>query len=634
MLKELLQNADDAKATEICFVFDPRNHPSDRIFDEKWSPLQGPALCVYNNQPFTDDDVRGIQNLGKGTKEGNPGKTGQYGIGFNSVYHITDCPSFISSNDIICIFDPHARYAPGATSLSPGRMFRDLDADFRTQFSDVLNLYLGSHFNLSCATMFRFPLRNSEMAKSSEISSVPCSDRMVQNLLDKLRADGAELLMFLNHMEKISICEIEKTTGALKVLYSVRGKITDGDRLKRKQFHSSVIDSVTKKKQLKDIPVQQITYTMDIEDTEGNLTTWLICNRSGFSNMGKVLKSVISAHKNKDITLFPRGGVAACITHNYKKPYRAFCFLPLSLETGLPFHVNGHFALDSARRNLWRDDDGVGVRSDWNNSLMTVLVAPAYVELLVQLKKRNFPGTDPTISVLHNTPIHTVKDILKKFLSFFPVNRLDLQPDWYCLVKAVYACIYEDSKRLLPVVRAPNVDGSDMQSAVIITWVNTSAVNSGKPYFDNLLQDELHHMKNMEYNITTRKTVAENVYRLKHLLLEIGFNLVYYSDETANLFHCLVDAGIPVTYATPSDVRHFLMTFSSPDTNCHIGKLPCRLQQTNLKLFHSLKLLVDYCLKDAEENEIQIEGLPLLITLDNVLQIFDAKTSKIPNHLS
>ncbi|XP_075448362.1 sacsin isoform X2 [Ascaphus truei] len=628
MLKELLQNADDAKATEICFVFDTRHHPVERIFDEKWAPLQGPALCVFNNQPFTDDDVRGIQNLGRGTKEGNPCKTGQYGIGFNSVYHITDCPSFISSNDIICIFDPHARYSPGATSLSPGRMFRDLDADFRTQFSDVLNLYLGNHFNLSKSTMFRFPLRDAEMAKNSEISSVPSSDRMVQNLLDKLRTDGAELLMFLNHMEKISICEIEKTTGALNVLYSVRGKITDGDRLKRKQFHASVIESVTKKKQLRDIPVQQITYNMDIEDSEGNLTTWLICNRSGFSNMEKVLKSVISAHKNEDITLFPRGGVAACITHNYKKPYRAFCFLPLSLETGLPFHVNGHFALDSARRNLWRDDDGVGVRSDWNCSLMTALIAPAYVELLVQLKKRNFPGTDPTISVLHNTPIHVVKDILKKFLSFFPVNRLDLQPDWYCLVKAVYICIYADSKRLLPVVRTPNVDSSDLQVAVIVTWINMAAVNSGRPFFDNLLQDELHHMKNIEYNITTRKTVAENVYRLKHLLLEIGFNLVYYCDETSNLYHCLVDAGIPVTYATPCDVRSFLMTFSSPDSNCHIGKLPCRLQQTNLKLFHSLKLLVDYCFKDADENDIQIEGLPLLITLDSVLQVFDSKHPK------
>ncbi|ERE91622.1 sacsin [Cricetulus griseus] len=359
MLKELLQNADDAKATEICFVFDPRQHPVDRIFDDKWAPLQGPALCVYNNQPFTEDDVRGIQNLGKGTKEGNPCKTGQYGIG----------------------------YAPGATSVSPGRIF---------------------------------PLRNAEMAQVSEISSVPSSDRMVQNLLDKLRSDGAELLMFLNHMEKISICEIDKATGGLNVLYSVKGKITDGDRLKRKQFHASVIDSVTKKRQLKDIPVQQITYTMDTEDSEGNLTTWLICNRSGFSSMDK---------------------------------------------TGLPFHVNGHFALDSARRNLWRDDNGVGVR----------------------------------------------------------INRLDLQPDLYCLVKALYCCIHEDMKRLLPV-------------------------------------DELQHLKNADYNITTRKTVAENVYRLKHLLLEIGFNLVY----------------------------NF-----------------------------------DYCFKDAEENEFEVEGLPLLITLDSVLQIFD-----------
>uniref|UniRef100_W5M0P3 Sacsin molecular chaperone n=2 Tax=Lepisosteus oculatus TaxID=7918 RepID=W5M0P3_LEPOC len=628
MLKELLQNADDAKATEIYFVFDPRSHPTDRIFDDKWVPMQGPALCVYNNQPFTEDDIRGIQNLGRGTKEGNPGKTGQYGIGFNSVYHITDCPSFISNNDILCIFDPHARYAPGSTSVSPGRMFRDLDSDFRTQFSDVLNLYLGERFKLDRCTMFRFPIRTADMAKVSEISSVPASDRMVQNLLEKLKADGAELLMFLNHMEKISICEVEKGTGELKVLYSVTAKITDGDRLKRKQFHASVVDSVAKKKPLTQIPVQQITYTMDIEDSDGNLMTWLVCNRSGFSNTQKVSKSVISAHKNEDITLFPRGGVAACISHNYKKPHRAFCFLPLSLETGLPFHVNGHFALDSARRNLWRDDNGVGVRSDWNNNLMTALIAPAYVELLIQLKRRFFPGSDPTLTVLQGTAIHIVKDTLRKFLFFFPVNRLDIQPDWYCLVKAVYSCIHADLKRLLPVVRAPHIDNTDLHAAIYISWVNTSTAPKGQAFFDNLLQDELQHLKNTEYNITTRKTIAENVYRLKALLLDVGFNLVHNCDETASLYYCLEDAGIPVSYVTPADVRSFLLTFSSPDSNCQVGKLPCRLQQSNFKLFHSLKLLVDYCFKDAEETEIKIEGLPLLITMDNILQVFDSKRPK------
>ncbi|XP_063763449.1 LOW QUALITY PROTEIN: sacsin [Eleginops maclovinus] len=628
MLKELLQNADDAKATEIYFVFDPRTHPSDRIFDDKWIPMQGPALCVYNNQPFTEDDVRGIQNLGRGTKEANPGKTGQYGIGFNSVYHITDCPSFISNNDILCIFDPHAQYAPGATSVSPGRMFRDLDSDFRSQFSDVLSLYLGVHFKLERSTMFRFPIRSKNMTKTSEISSVPASDRMVQNLLDKLKTDGAELLMFLNHMEKISICEVDEASGKLKVLYSVTAKISDGDRLKRKQFHASVIDSVTKKKQLTAIPVQQITYTMDIEDNDGNLTTWMICNRSGFPDIENVSKSVISAHKNEDITLFPRGGVAACVSHNYKKPHRAFCFLPLSLETGLPFHVNGHFALDSARRNLWRDDNGVGVRSDWNNNLMTSLIAPACVELLIQLKRRYFPGPDPTMNVLQGTPLHAVKDTLRKYLFFFPVNRLDIQPDWYCLVKAVYNCIHADMKRLLPVVRAAHMENSDMHTVIYISWVNTSTENKGRAFFDNLLQDELQYLKNTEYNMTSRKSVAESVYRLKTLLLDIGFNLVHSCDETANLYFCLEDAGIPVSYVTPEDVRSFLHTFSLPDTSCHVGKLPCRLQQSNYKLVHNVKLLVDYCFKDIEVEKVTIEGLPLLLTMDTMLQVFDSKRPK------
>ncbi|KAK1785875.1 hypothetical protein P4O66_003241 [Electrophorus voltai] len=402
----------------------------------------------------------------------------------------------------------------------------------------------------------------------------------------------------------------------------------DGDRLKRKQFHASVVDSVIKKKNLTQIPVQQITYTMDIEDSGGNSTTWLVCNRSGFSDMEKVSKSVISAHKNEDITLFPRGGVAACTSHNYKKAHRAFCFLPLSLETGLPFHVNGHFALDSARRNLWRDDNGVGVRSDWNSNLMMLLIAPAYVELLVQLKRRLFPGPDPTMTVLQGTPVHVVKDTLRKFLFFFPVNRLDIQPDWYCLVKAIYQCIHVDLKRLLPVVRAPQIDNTDIHSAIYICWVNTSPSNKSRAFFDNLLQDELQHLKNTEYNITTRKSVAENVYRLKAMLLDVGFNLVHSCDETASLYFCLEDSGIPVSYVTPEDVRNFLLTFSSPDTSCQIGKLPCRLQQSNVKLFHSLKLLVDYCFKDIEEDDVRIEGLPLLLTMDNSLQVFDSKRPK------
>ena len=92
ILKELLQNADDAGATEIHFIYDHRSHGHDRILGDTMKSLQGPALCVYNNKSFTDDDIRGIQSLGEGSKRNVLEKIGRYGVGFNAVYQLTDCP--------------------------------------------------------------------------------------------------------------------------------------------------------------------------------------------------------------------------------------------------------------------------------------------------------------------------------------------------------------------------------------------------------------------------------------------------------------------------------------------------------------------------------------------------------------
>ena len=50
-----------------------------QVFEECWKPLQGPALCVYNNRPFSRSDLEGIQNLGEGSKGQDPNRTGQYG---------------------------------------------------------------------------------------------------------------------------------------------------------------------------------------------------------------------------------------------------------------------------------------------------------------------------------------------------------------------------------------------------------------------------------------------------------------------------------------------------------------------------------------------------------------------------
>ena len=87
--------------------------------------------------------------------------------------------------------------------------------------------------------------------------------------------------------------------------------------------------------------------------------------------------------------LIPWVGVAALLkssqTQNAELKGRAYCFLPLPAETGLPVHVNGFFELSANRRDIWYGDDMAGegkVRSAWNNVMLEDAVAPTYARLL------------------------------------------------------------------------------------------------------------------------------------------------------------------------------------------------------------------------------------------------------------
>ena len=216
LLKELLQNADDAEATEICFIKDSRSHSKRRVFEKCWEPLQGPALCVYNNKPFSQADIEGIQNLGEGSKGDDPNKTGQYGVGFNAVYHLTDAPSFMSSGkeigDVLCVFDPHCQYVPDANPEEPGRMYTET-MKLKDVFPDVFSCYLEEHFPIKNSTMFRFPLRTQEMAQDSKLSNTPVTLQTLNEMMEALKNELFEVLLFVNNVRKITLCDIDKESG-------------------------------------------------------------------------------------------------------------------------------------------------------------------------------------------------------------------------------------------------------------------------------------------------------------------------------------------------------------------------------------------------------------------------------------
>ena len=88
----MIQNADDAGATVVQFYVecrDCRHHGTSGLVKPELAAYQGPALISANDAMFSEQDWEGIQSLQQSIKADDPFKVGRFGIGFNSVYHLT-----------------------------------------------------------------------------------------------------------------------------------------------------------------------------------------------------------------------------------------------------------------------------------------------------------------------------------------------------------------------------------------------------------------------------------------------------------------------------------------------------------------------------------------------------------------
>ena len=217
VLKEMVQNAEDAGASEIKFVIDWRNHPTEYLLTTEMDVWQGPALLVYNNAVFSDEDFINICEIAGASKKVDPTKIGRFGVGFCSVYHITDVPSFVSRNFYI-VFDPNVSYLGERIDPSnPGVKIDFVNSktdnleEFKDQFSPFNNLFncnvlLGQNFN---ATLFRLPFRTEQTANKSKICDEAYGDERVNNIVKKFSDEAKKMLTFVNNLKSISLFEIK-----------------------------------------------------------------------------------------------------------------------------------------------------------------------------------------------------------------------------------------------------------------------------------------------------------------------------------------------------------------------------------------------------------------------------------------
>ena len=382
-VKELIQNADDAKATKMIIILDRRQHGTEKVLSEKWGEeLQGPALLVWNDKDFSDQDLVGIQKLGLGSKRDDDESIGQFGIGFNVVYHVTDCPSFITRGKKFCVFDPHCKYVPGADAISPGRQY-DIDKSFWNDISDLSSAFLQNDFisklpGIDKGVLFRFPLRSTqklvEQSKIiNEINNTIMTADVVESYLKNWISVIKDLFLFLNHLTTFEYYVIDESGSiALQTKYHIH--ITEEDHLKRIHLRDSLSNFKS---------IQQpclVTYSLTLEASvnsskESNKEAWLI--QQGVGDILDRAKDWKYVPK-----ILPQHGIATTLIRSENFKGKVFCFLPLPIYTDLPVHINGKFILNSDRRSLWASTSkNLDDKSTWNNSLVEAL-ASSYAHFL------------------------------------------------------------------------------------------------------------------------------------------------------------------------------------------------------------------------------------------------------------
>ncbi|XP_076137877.1 sacsin-like [Alosa pseudoharengus] len=410
ILKELIQNAEDAGATEVKFMYDETEYGVESLWSPDMAQHQGTALYVYNDAVFTQEDWNGIQEIARSRKREDPLKVGRFGIGFNSVYHITDVPS-IFSGDQIGMLDPHQTLFGNHESGQCWNLKTDIKeiTELSDQFAPYVGIFGSAEKTLQDGyfpgTLFRFPLR----VKPTQLNSNVYNKEKVLELFESFKADVDTVLLFLKKVRKVSL-HVREPDGTERTLFRVWSDTAEDTDWKLERPNSLKTLGLAIDSYSNGVPSEQVTcatYQVDIQvqdesARETQSTSWLVCNGVGGRGMCADLDALAD-----DLKFIPTIGIALPLTGEDAEEEeeeeegaastfegRAFCFLPLPLGdeslTGLPVHVSGFFGLTDNRRSIkWREvDQWRDPAALWNELLIVTVIPRAYFTLVTEAVRR------------------------------------------------------------------------------------------------------------------------------------------------------------------------------------------------------------------------------------------------------
>ncbi|KAJ7633010.1 hypothetical protein FB45DRAFT_832425 [Roridomyces roridus] len=391
ILRELLQNSDDASATTQTFILDLRTHPSTSVVDPELSGSQGPALLAVNDTLFSDEDWKGISTLHGSSKTTDETKIGKFGIGARACYHLTDNPHFLSGDKLV-IFDPHERFSGdrlGGVMIDipeEGRLYPDQFAAFGASFSpDAVGIFSG--------TIVRLPLRTTAQAPKSTIKPTVVEADMIDTLFHEfVEKELSVVMLFLKHIRYICLKVIEpngreRFVGSAEIpdLSIADRRVFSRNKGAREESFRCNIDFTSVG--CKVSQAWRIFHSVRSTDETARIMT----NELGYPIGSKLADDKLFSHV---ALAFPIGGPTST---EFKG--RLFTLLPLPIHTGFPVHMHGILALTQDRQSLRNIEElGTGIECrerllvTWNRSIFDKFLPAAWCRLLRVLVQKNEVG--------------------------------------------------------------------------------------------------------------------------------------------------------------------------------------------------------------------------------------------------
>lgn len=215
---------------------------------------------------------------------------------------------------------------------------------------------------------------------------------------------------------------------------------------------------ITGKLKPQDVTSTTISYHMQTEDDYLH-NDWFMNQSFGFhgainNSDSNFLEKFYGEESRK---FLPIAGVATKLNSSNMIVAHAYSFLPLPIQTGLPVHVNGHFAIHSSRRSIWEHTSF----GQWNRLLRDHIIAPSYCHFLLDLGKTF--RTPPEV---------------KQWIRFLPEVSKAKDEFFAALIGRVYAYVIEAQLPLIPVPQGNVLTFKKPSTCLFATTVRNPCVES------------------------------------------------------------------------------------------------------------------------------------------------------------